>query len=176
MSNSTNLQMPLLAAAQAQKHVTVNSALQKLDLLVQLGVQSRTLAAPPVNPTDGSRYIVAAAPTGAWAGQAGKVAAWQDGVWTFLTPRAGWTAWVEGENRLVFHDGANWIESAGNLTLATLTAAKVTAGSGAYVVLDTVKASAGDPASPQEGMLVINTTDNAVRLYADGGWRTLASW
>jgi hypothetical protein len=175
MSNSTNLVLPLLSAAQAQKHVTVNETLQKLDLLVQMAVLDRTLAAPPGSPADGARYIVAASPSGAWSGQAGKIAAWQDGAWVFLTPREGWIAWVNAENRLVFHDGATWIESAGDLQLATLTAAKVKPPTGGYLVLESLKTTAGNPTG-QEGMLVINSTDNAVRIYADGAWRTLASW
>lgn len=175
MSNSTNLVLPLLSAAQAQKHVTVNETVQKLDLLVQMAVLDRSLSAPPGSPADGARYIVAASPTGAWSGQASKIAAWQDGVWTFLTPREGWIAWVNNENRLVFHDGAAWIESAGDLQLATLTAAKVKSPAGGYLVLESLKSTAGDPTG-QEGMLTINTADNAVRLYADGAWRTLVSW
>jgi hypothetical protein len=175
MSNSTNLILPLLSAAQAQKHVTVNETVQKLDLLVQMAVSDRTLSVPPGSPADGARYIVAAAPSGAWSGQAGKIAAWQDGAWVFLSPREGWIAWIANENRLVFHDGSAWIESAGDLQLATLTAAKVKPPAGGYLVLDTLKATDGNPTG-QEGMLVINTADNAVRLYADGAWRTLASW
>lgn len=174
MSNSTNLQMPLLQAAQAQKHVTVNEGLQKLDLLVQLSVLDRSLATPPGAPADGARYVVAAAPTGAWSGQAGKIAAWQDGAWTFLTPREGWIAWVANEDRLIFNDGSTWIESIGSLSAAILTAQKFK-GAGGYVVLDSAKSTAGDPAG-QEGMLVINTQDNLLRIYADGAWRTLASW
>ena len=175
MSNSTNLVLPLLSAAQAQKHVTVNEALQKLDLMVQLAVIDRTLSAPPGSPADGARYVVAASPTGAWSGQGGKVAAWQDGAWSFLTPREGWTAWVNAENRLIFYDGAAWIENAGDLELGVLTVAKVKQASGAYLILESVKSTAGNPTG-QEGMLVINTLDNAVRIYADGAWRTLASW
>jgi hypothetical protein len=76
---------------------------------------------------------------------------------------------------LVFHDGSAWIESAGDLSVATLTAAKVKQPAGGYVVLESVKATAGDPAG-QEGMVTINTADNAVRIYADGAWRTLVSW
>jgi hypothetical protein len=175
MSNSTNLVLPLLSAAQAQKHVTVNESLQKLDLMVQLAVIDRTLGAPPGSPADGARYLVAASPTGAWSGQAGKIAAWQDGAWVFLTPREGWTAWVNAENRFVFYDGSNWIESAGDLQLGVLTAAKVKQASSGYLILESLKATSGDPAG-QEGMLVINAADNAVRMYADGAWRTLVSW
>ena len=60
---------------------------------------------PPASPADGDRYIVAADPTGAWAGQAGKIAAYQDGAWEFYTPREGWLAWVADEDLLYVHDG-----------------------------------------------------------------------
>lgn len=45
MSDSTKLQLPYLAAAQSQKHVTVNESLRKLDAVVQLTVVSATTAA-----------------------------------------------------------------------------------------------------------------------------------
>ncbi|HHN73529.1 MAG TPA: DUF2793 domain-containing protein, partial [Thermopetrobacter sp.] len=61
---SPNLALPLLSAAQAQKHVTVNDALSRLDGLVQLSVKDRNLAAPPASPVDGDRYIVATGGSG----------------------------------------------------------------------------------------------------------------
>jgi hypothetical protein len=39
-----------------------------------------------------------------------------------------------------------------------------------------LKTSAGDPAAFFEGMLVINTLDNTLKIYADGGFRQLVSW
>ena len=39
-----------------------------------------------------------------------------------------------------------------------------------------VKTDAGDPASPVEGQIYVNTSDNKVRVYADGAWRDLATW
>jgi hypothetical protein len=36
-----------------------------------------------------------------------------------------------------------------------------------------VKATAGDPTDPVEGLLYLNTGDNRLRVYADGAWRTL---
>lgn len=39
-----------------------------------------------------------------------------------------------------------------------------------------VKATTGDPGSPSEGQLTINTYDNVIKIYADSAWRTLASW
>lgn len=110
MDSSPNLTLPYIAAAQAQKHVTHNEAIRALDALVQLMVLDKDLASPPGSPADGSRYIVAASPTGAWAGQAGKVAAYQDGAWAFFTPREGWLAWVADDDKIYFHDGSAWAE------------------------------------------------------------------
>lgn len=44
-----------------------------------------------------------------------------------------------------------------------------------HIVLDSVKTTTGDPAGV-EGKIYWNTTDNVIKMYADGGWRTLASW
>ena len=51
MTDTTpNLAWPVIAAAQAQKHVTHNEALHRLDTLVHLAVLDRGLAAPPGAP------------------------------------------------------------------------------------------------------------------------------
>ena len=113
MDNTPNLGLPYIMAAQAQKHVTHNDAIRSLDALVQLTVLDRDLAAPPGVPVDGSRYIVAASPAGGWAGQAGKIAAFQDGAWAFFTPREGWLAWVGDEDVLCVWDGTAWITAGG---------------------------------------------------------------
>jgi hypothetical protein len=114
MDTSPNLALPYIVAAQAQKHVTHNEAIRALDALVQLTVLDKDLASPPGSPADGNRYIVAASPTGAWAGQAGKVAAWQDGAWAFLAPREGWLAWVADEDKVYAYSGSAWAELAAN--------------------------------------------------------------
>ena len=100
MEQSANLQLPYIMPSQAQKHVTHNEAIRSLDAIVQLSVVDRDLVSAPGAPSDGDRFLVAAAATGAWSGKDGKIAAWQDGAWAFLTPRPGWLAWVEDEERL----------------------------------------------------------------------------
>lgn len=110
MPNSTLLVMPFIEAAQAQKHVTHNAGLQILDRLVQLMVLDKDLATPPGSPADGDRYIVGGSATGAWSGQDGRVATYQDGAWTFSIPRAGWLAWVNDETLLYVHTGSAWVE------------------------------------------------------------------
>lgn len=111
MADTPNLVLPYLAANQSQKHVTVNEALRRLDALVQITVQSAALAAPPGSPTEGQRWILSAAPTGAWAGHAGQIAAWQDGAWAFYIPLDGWTAVdISTDTLLMFNAGTGiWI-------------------------------------------------------------------
>ena len=108
MSASTRLNLPLLDAAQAQKHVTHNEALIALDGLIQLSVSARNIDAPPAAPTEGDRVLVGAAPTGAFVMHAGCIAAFDGGGWIFSTPRAGWRVYVRAENALLVHDGTVW--------------------------------------------------------------------
>jgi hypothetical protein len=75
VEETSNLLLPYILAAQAQKHVTHNEALRKLDALVQISIVDRDLSTPPSNPPEGARYIVAASPGGAWAGRTGRIAA-----------------------------------------------------------------------------------------------------
>jgi Protein of unknown function (DUF2793) len=108
MSNTPNLALPYLAAAQAQKHVTHNQALDALDALVQLSVASSTLTAPPASPTEGDRYIVAATATGTWASWEGSVAQYTGGAWLRLLPQTGWLAWDAGISQLLVWTGSTW--------------------------------------------------------------------
>ena len=50
---SARLALPYLAAGQMQKHVTLNTALTRLDALVQTAVVSRTTQVQPAQPNDG---------------------------------------------------------------------------------------------------------------------------
>jgi hypothetical protein len=61
MSDETAiLSLPYILPAQAQKHVTHNTALQALDLAVQLAVTDRGSPTPPAGPAEGARHIVGA--------------------------------------------------------------------------------------------------------------------
>ncbi len=91
------LALPYLLPNQAQKHVTVNDALSRLDALVQLAPRSRSLAAPPDTPAEGDTYLLPDGASGAWTGHDGALAAWIDGVWTILAPAPGWRAWIVDE-------------------------------------------------------------------------------
>jgi len=116
MSQSSRLGFPYLAAAQAQKHVTVNESLLRLDALAQLSAKSATIAAEPASPTDGDIYILPAGKTGAaWGAMAnGAIAYYRDGVWEELTPRPGWQCVAEDSGQLHIRTGAGaWAHIAG---------------------------------------------------------------
>ncbi len=106
---STQLGLPYLQPAQAQKHVTHNEALLLLDRLVHLAVVTRTVTSPPVPAQDGARYLVPVGATGDWTAQDGKIAVLDAGVWQFFAPRAGWLVLVLDEARLLYFDNVAWV-------------------------------------------------------------------
>lgn len=87
-STSPRFGLPLLFAGQAQKESFVNEAHALADMLMHCAIQGET-ETPPVDPAQGDTWLVADGPTGAWAGQAGKLAGWQSGNWLFVAPREG---------------------------------------------------------------------------------------
>ena len=107
MEHTAKLELPLVAAAQAQKHVTVNEALERLDALAQIGVASRS-GPPPLAPEQGECRIVS--DDAAWNGiaPADRLAQFAGNAWRTFVPRAGWIAHVADESGLVIHDGTAW--------------------------------------------------------------------
>ncbi|MGD2132732.1 MAG: DUF2793 domain-containing protein, partial [Maricaulaceae bacterium] len=107
---TTNIGLPFVMPAQAQKHVTVNESLTRLDALVQLAVESRSVSAEPGSPGDGQIWILPAGKTGtAWGLYANwSLGYYRDGAWEQLSPKAGWRAYVKDEGRIVVYDGAAW--------------------------------------------------------------------
>ncbi|MEM6385779.1 MAG: DUF2793 domain-containing protein [Pseudomonadota bacterium] len=114
MSETAKLGLPLVAPAQAQKHVTVNESLTRLDALVQLSLGSIGATVPPGSPAEGDAHAVGVGATEAWAGQDGALAVFVNGGWVFLTPEAGWQGWAGGAR--VQFDGAAWVVGAGALS------------------------------------------------------------
>lgn len=112
---TARLGLPIIAPAQAQKHVTHNEALQLLDGVVQAVLVSIGAQTPPLLPAAGDVYALGPAPTGAWSGQAGQLAQWQFDQWHFIPPEEGWQAWdlTDGVMR-VYRDGG-WADVLQNL-------------------------------------------------------------
>jgi Protein of unknown function (DUF2793) len=109
MPGTPFLDLPIMAGSQAQKHITHNEALDRLDMLVQTNVTSTGLNTPPASPLEGQTYVVGTSPTGVWAGQALKLASWRNGYWMFAAPRDGWQVFsITDQSRLVFNTG-QWL-------------------------------------------------------------------
>ncbi len=114
---SARLGLPYLMPAQAQKHVTHNEALTLLDLLVQLNVQGFGAETPPAMPLSGQVWALGPAPSGAWVGQGGQLAFWNDDTWLFVPPQTGWHAaavTAQGAELRLF-DGADWVAAAAGM-------------------------------------------------------------
>ena len=116
------LQLPYIMPSQAQKHVTHNEAISKLDRLAQLSVRDRDLSAPPIGAADGDCFIVGPAASALWTGHSGEIAVAEGEFWWFLAPSQGLHAFVEDEQVFVFYDGTVWRETAETLTALSLEA------------------------------------------------------
>ena len=100
------LALPLLQPGQAQKEMSHNDALARLDLAAQAAVTACGTDDPPDDPESGQSWIVGDTPTGDWAGHAGEIAGWTPGGWRFLAPIEGMRAWVaENQGFALFSDG-----------------------------------------------------------------------
>ncbi|MCW2248516.1 hypothetical protein M2352_004176 [Azospirillum fermentarium] len=72
-------------------------------------VESRAASTPPATPSERGNYIVPANATGAWAGQAGRIAVWDKTTWTFIQPQVGWRVSVRDESYAdVIYDAGGW--------------------------------------------------------------------
>ena len=118
---SARLALPLLAAGQAQKEMTVNEALARLDIAVQASVVAGGVDTPPVAPAVGQSWIVGEAPEGDWSGHDGAIAGWTPGGWRFLDPIDGMAAWAQDA-------GIVWRRVAGAWLAGELTGQRVSIG------------------------------------------------
>jgi hypothetical protein len=143
---------PELVSGQATPETTVNEQIRYIESGAGHFIfKDRDLATPPGSPADGDCYLVAASPTGAWAGQAGKIAFRVNTAWAFITPIEGFTAWVNDENVFIGYDGAAW---------NTLSAP-----SGSYQPLDSdLTAIAG--LTPSQGDVIYHNGTQWTRLAA----------
>jgi hypothetical protein len=198
---SPRLSLPFILPSQAQKHVTHNEALTRLDIATQLAVQAIGATTPPSAPEAGQVWALGPAPTGDWAGEGDRLAAFVNGSWLFVTPGEGWRALDLGDGRLYRRAGAGWkllapplldnldgvgINASSDSTnrLAVSAAATLLTHEGAGHRLKINKATAGDTASLlfQTGfggraeMGTSGSDDFAVKVSADGAaWTTALS-
>lgn len=109
-------------AAQSAPWVPHNESMRRLDAAVSRWiVADRDLTAPPGSCVDGANYLVASSPTGAWAGQAGKLAtavgtnAANGWLFTFVAVE-GNQLYLQDEGVEIEHDGSVWVNSGTNVS------------------------------------------------------------
>lgn len=110
--NTINNAIPFVPENTIDPAAGLNLSLNTIDALLQVLVQSVGENAPPVA-TEGQRFIVGTAPTGAWAGQANKLARWIDGAWQFFDARYALNA---GDGQWYGRSGSTWAQLGGGST------------------------------------------------------------
>ena len=114
MVTTSHMNLTLIEQGQAQKEVTVNEALQKIDAILNAGVISIGDVTPPLSPTDGDVYIIGNSATGDWAGFDNEIAYFEN-VWKFISPNEGISLWVNDEDKIYSWDGTGWVNSGGRI-------------------------------------------------------------
>ena len=165
-----NLGLETLPSNSLQPGATVNLNNLLIDALLHLSVEDKDLAAPPTTTGAdvGKRWIVADSPTGAWAGQAGKIAlCTAPGAWMFLQPNQGYRADVRDEGIAYRFDGTEWDPIAADVadgsidgtklstTIRTLTASGTAELGDAYNVVLMNVATANDFTIPPNSSVAI---------------------
>lgn len=109
MSDTQRFAMPLLDAAQAQKHVTMNEALARIDALA--GGQALTVGEtePPASAAEGDMHVVGTDATGLWAGWDKALAIFANGGWLFVAPWTGARLWDVNGGAALVYNGSDWI-------------------------------------------------------------------
>jgi hypothetical protein len=197
-SQTSRLALPLIAAAQAQKHVTHNEALALLDDAVHPAVLDANRTAPPVSPMEGDRHLIMPAATSTWSGHGGEVAIFDQGAWRFLALPIGSLLLVQDDRRLLCRAATGWLaisqpqvdrigvnataDSTNRLTVSAASSLFNHAGTNHRLTVN--KGAAADTASlvfqtGYSGRAEIGTTGNdhlRFRVSADGAtWKTALS-
>lgn len=108
MSSTGRLGLPYIITSQAQKEVTHNEALNRLDAFVT-PVVADIADAPPGSPTLGDLYIVGTSPSGDFTGHENELAQYLTGGWVFYTPFKWMDAVVESLDSRMAYDGSGWV-------------------------------------------------------------------
>lgn len=111
MSTTPNLELELVPQNSMEPWVALNDALQLLDALVQLAVESRTLTVPPTTVAGdiGKRWIIGTSATGAWASHDGEIALCTGAdLWRFIEPREGFEGWDIGASERIRYESGAW--------------------------------------------------------------------
>jgi hypothetical protein len=148
VTTTPRLALPYILTQQAQKEVTHAAGLNRLDALVQPVVQQVGLNAPPATPAEGQCWIIGTSPTGAWAGQANRLAQRIGGAWSFVPQFLGLVVVDAATLALWCWNGSAWVILAPRLleVSATYDPPSLAAGSGVTTSMAVAGAALGDHA------------------------------
>ena len=102
--------IPLLTVGQEGAETRVNESIYMTHALLY-GVESSGDNTPAVGPADGDTYILGAAPTGVWAGQAKNLAVYVSTAWKFVSAVEGMQVHVNDTDVSERFDGTDWVVS-----------------------------------------------------------------
>lgn len=106
--------LPNLYVGQAQKEITHNEALARIDALLHPLIEAE-IAIPPASlgsADDGRCWLVASTPSGPWIGKEKQIARWSGGSWRYLLPCEGMMIWDKSTDRRRFYINDIWTVTA----------------------------------------------------------------
>lgn len=108
MSATGRLGLPYIVTSQAQKEVTHNQGLDRLDAFVT-PVVADIADSPPGSPAVGDLYIVGSSASDDFTGHENELAQYQSGGWAFYSPFKWMDAVVESLDSRMTYDGSGWV-------------------------------------------------------------------
>ncbi len=97
----------LAERSQAQKEVTINEALFRVESVLNAGAISKSIATPPEKPVAGAVYIIPDNPAWPWTGKTGQIA-YYDKIWRYIVPNRGLLLWVDDEKAHYVYANDGW--------------------------------------------------------------------
>ena len=125
---ATDIIVPVSETAQISLNIQPDAAISIFQQLRSgfMAVESASLSAPPANPALGATYVVAAAPTGAWAGMAGRLVQWNGNVWVSVSVPVGHLVVAQDQaldaaGRWLRREAGAWVSAVASATAAGVT-------------------------------------------------------
>lgn len=104
--------LPLLFPGQVQKEFYVNEAHSLLDSLIHSSVEGMATT-PPLSPSEGDLWLIAAPSQDSWAGFEHYIASYQGSAWRFIEPKQGMRVFDKEQGQFWLFD-TQW--SAGSIS------------------------------------------------------------
>lgn len=110
MSRTARLALPYILQGQAQKEVTHNEALNRLDVFVNTLVEG-IIDTPPSTPNDGEIYIIGTNPSDVFNDHANELTQYTYGSWSFYKPIEWMEVVLRDTGSRMRYNSGSWVES-----------------------------------------------------------------